>query len=1080
MPIEDPTFGCGTYLPGMGPGNLPEFVGGGYIDGGDGPPPPPPGGGGFSRPRPKIPTSGGGSPPVIRYPDECLCVYRGPPSIQSSFPKNNQILHTATFKGTCEKYTEPVDDVVKDFAADKEGSWTEASTVSEENKCKSKSLWGLGESKCTGHCPIIKVKWFTHYDPGTPTTGQGGPGSPSPHQSECYCVYPESPSSKTSTPYTDGSIKYKAVFIGICQASTAGSPPDYFGAWVEGYEPEDGMSASKMRLTEGSVSNGCKKTLGQCAGECSEKYVEWFEYTTPPPTSTGPTSPSPGSPTPPTGIGPVPKCYCIYTQTDYFEGPHNDGGTLHTAIFTGECKKQISEPVDIVQALADQKQGQVSGGIGNNCKSDFYPSQGSQKCTGYCKRKTVTWITGNTTPPGGGSGPGDPKYTDREIPINPEGAGSNILSKGSNTEAAIFGNAASTGLLDLTNPAIASNVLNRNPTGLQEPGIAFITTPQDPTEVVNKTGYTTIFADTIDSNVSYVLKNLRNVGSWDSTRAAGVTPESVYFSLRSDIKTLFDNIRNYDGTKLTINQIYNMVGTRILDGSIADVTLGGLQKLAASSKKRVPFKIKRSSSIIVNEVAATALIDKNKFTLDPSKTDGRMTNILPNWKTLATDIDQSIPIRIAGVSEKIYVRDDNTFMETSGIKIQDGNYINIAIGGVTQRLFTNSELDHAFILPENIRQQTLGLLGGYTGRTLEVSASPSLSGIEFDYSLTAPRQNFYVLSAVLSSINTVPNPMGSLLLKDSTTQYDLVDTSSASGLTEFNKFIKYKANHRVFMLDDEDLIFDYLDVVGNLTITQTDILFDSPKSNKSIPLLTRQIYPYILIYPTNRSDYNLFNDKSQLISIGSDGATARHLRCRTTIVPEFSKDQTNKFVRIMTDGKAAVDVLGNANTQIRITQIEPQDTVFTTGYRDGYNFLAADTYTRTRRKTGFRLVKEIITELATNYFVEEVGRVKSITEFDVFSRLYLSEFNRLSRLENFISIRDAIRNGLVEGVRVIPPIARSSNDISFRNTMLVRRRAGAPADVFTSIKGTRDREIVVSPTTDGGATRGSVPTRGTR
>jgi len=282
------------------------------------------------------------------------------------------------------------------------------------------------------------------------------------------------------------------------------------------------------------------------------------------------------------------------------------------------------------------------------------------------------------------------------------------------------------------------------------------------------------------------------------------------------------------------------------------------------------------------------------------------------------------------------------------------------------------------------------------------------------------------------------------------------------------------------MLDDEDLIFDYLDVIGNLTIRQTDILFDSPKGNKTIPLLTRQIPPYILIYPTNRSDYNLFNDKSQLISIGSDGATTRHLRCRPTIVPEFSRDNLNKFITTRTDSKDAVDVLGNANPQIRITQVDPADTVFTTGYREGYNFFAADTYTRTRNKTGFRLVKEIITELATNYFVEEVGRVKSITEFDVFSRLYLSEFSRLSILENFRSIRDAIRNGLIEGVRVIPPVARSSNDISFSNTMLVRRKDGAPADVFTSIKGTRDREIVVPPTVDGGARGGSVPTRGRR
>ncbi len=36
MAIENPTFGCGTFLPGVGPENFPEFVGGGVIDGGGG------------------------------------------------------------------------------------------------------------------------------------------------------------------------------------------------------------------------------------------------------------------------------------------------------------------------------------------------------------------------------------------------------------------------------------------------------------------------------------------------------------------------------------------------------------------------------------------------------------------------------------------------------------------------------------------------------------------------------------------------------------------------------------------------------------------------------------------------------------------------------------------------------------------------------------------------------------------------------------------------------------------------------------------------------------------------------------
>ena len=984
MSIADPTFGCGTFLPGAGvPGNLPEFEGGGFIDGGGGddPPPPPPTGGGFTRPRPEIPTGGGGgggSPPttttggggggIFQPPGTgggkpCYCVYPDLPSSHTSNQVKGIVTHIATFIGNCEESENPPEDTVAAFAATKPNSITTETPVAAEDKCKKEAVAkdGVLLKKCTGDCPIKTVTWETAYVPRTPTSPGGGgvviPEAPK----KCYCVYPSKPNNTKVT-------------------------------------PDD--------LT------GCRT----------------FE-----------------------------------------------------ADFYGDCQKLAIKPDDTVEAFAATKEGStVVDAGGSTCES---ASQAAY-CTGFCARKTVTWVEcpDDPTPPGGGgggpeggdfgsTGTGQDFTADRQAD-----SGTRLASPESNTEAALVSNAIRTGIIDLNDPTISSNILRKKPTGLQDSDIAFITTPQAPTAVVNETGHTDIFADIIDSNVSYMLKNRRNVGDWDSTRAAGVTPESVYFSLRSNIKDLFGEIRNYDGTNLTQNQIYSVVGTRILDGSVANITLRSLQKLANSSKKRVPTVIKRSSDNMINEVAAAALVDINKFTLDPSKTEGRMKNILPNWKTLATDIDQAVPIRIAGVSEKLYVRDDNTFMTGTDLKIQDGNYVNIVIGRVTQRLFTNSELDHAFILPENSRQKALSLLGANTGRTLEVSASASLSGIEFDYSLSAPRQNFYVLSAVLSSITTVPSPTGSLLLKDSTTQYDLVPTQLKSELVAFNKFIKYKANHRVFMLDDEDLIFDYLDGVGNLTIKQTDLLFDSPKTNKAIPLLTRQIPPYILIYPTNRSDYTLFNDKSQLISIGSDGATTRSLRCRTTIVPEFSKGQTNKFVRIMTDGRDAVDVLGEKNTQTRITQIDPKDLVFTTGYRDGANYVAADTYTRTRRKTGFRLVKEIITELATNYFVESDGLGKSITEFDVFSRLYLSEFTMLSRLENFTSIRDAIRNGLVAGVKVIPPVARSNANINFRDTLLIRRKDGAPADTFTNIKGTRAGDSVIPPTTTGGSRPGPVAT----
>jgi len=523
-------------------------------------------------------------------------------------------------------------------------------------------------------------------------------------------------------------------------------------------------------------------------------------------------------------------------------------------------------------------------------------------------------------------------------------------------------------------------------------------------------------------------------------------------------------IKTYSGSLLTKNQIFSMIGSRILDGTISKITLDYLNNLVKESKTRNPITIKKSVSEKVNEVAALAIVDRDKFTLDPAQADGVMKNILPSWKTLASDIDKYIEITLGGEVKKYYIKDDNTFINRSTLGISDGDYFDVTKGSTSVRLYVKSEIDHAYLLPEQTRQTVIGLLGGETGRTLEVSSS-ILSGIEFDYSLSAPRQPFYMLSCVLSSINTQPNLGGSFLLKDSTATYELMDTTTTEALRTSNDYIKYKANHRVFILDDEDLMLDYIQSTSSLTMKQTDILADSPKENKTIPLLTRQIPWYILVYPTNRSDLNIFNTKSTIKEVETSGIIMRQLKCNTTIVPNFSKAQTNKFVRTQTQGLTGKDVYGKTNLQARITQVVPSDVVFTTGYEQDDQFVAAENYLPSRKKTGFRLLKEIITELNTNYLLGLNGIGKSLTEFDVFSRLTLQQFNTLSRLENFKTIRDSIRNGLIEEVKVIPPINRADQRISFLKTQLVRRKVGAPADTFVSIKGTRDNETIVPPTT---------------
>ena len=96
-----------------------------------------------------------------------------------------------------------------------------------------------------------------------------------------------------------------------------------------------------------------------------------------------------------------------------------------------------------------------------------------------------------------------------------------------------------------------------------------------------------------------------------------MTPDTVYRSLSKETKGILSEILNYDRTPITISQIYNIIGTRILDGTIKKVTKGTLRRLAEGSKTETPLVVTRSRSDIVNETVALALVERNYYPLEP-------------------------------------------------------------------------------------------------------------------------------------------------------------------------------------------------------------------------------------------------------------------------------------------------------------------------------------------------------------------------------------------------------------------------------------------------------------------------------
>lgn len=621
----------------------------------------------------------------------------------------------------------------------------------------------------------------------------------------------------------------------------------------------------------------------------------------------------------------------------------------------------------------------------------------------------------------------DPKTFQTAINIKTNSTAGNGLLGAKLQSSDIVTQTINTGVVDLNDPRIAEAILQNRPSGIQDENAFWDTFPDRRTLVKNTTGYLNLFDEFIDNSVNYILSNIKS-SSWSPKRLAGFNAEAVYNSLNKQTKELFSKIKNYDGTPISRDQIFSMIGSRILDGTLDNFTSGFLEQLAESSSQNTSVTYRRSTDDRVNEVAAVELIERNMFPLDPKKTKERASKILPNWKSLSSDTDRHINIIVEGESKKYYIKDDDTFINNSSYALKDGEYFEINVSGTNKRYYTDSEKDHAFIVPEDIKQKAITLLGGSPYRILEVS-SGNADTIEYEYSLSAPRQNFYFLKAVLSSLETSPHDSGSFLLKDTRLKYELMDSSSASGLAAINEYVRYKVNHRVFILDDEDVMLDYIEQTSAAYLTQVDIVYDSPKTNKQVPILTRQIPWYIIIYPSNRPEYNVFNARSQIFDIKSNGSIIRKLKFRPTITPEFNNDNLNKFAPIALDAEK-INVYGEVDPQGRISKIVSDSPEYKKGYRKDGVILEAKSVTPSRKKTGIRAIKEVITDVDNNYVIHKDGGGKSITEAEVFSNLRMAEYNKFAKLENPRLLKAALKKGLVAGVKVIPTVNRADSRIT--------------------------------------------------
>ena len=263
----------------------------------------------------------------------------------------------------------------------------------------------------------------------------------------------------------------------------------------------------------------------------------------------------------------------------------------------------------------------------------------------------------------------------------------------------------------------------------------------------------------------------------------------------------------------------------------------------------------------------------------------------------------------------------------------------------------------------------------------------------------------------------------------------------------------------------DDVMLDHIISTQKLVMKQHDVIVEGSKKAKNIPLLTRQIPYYIIIFPTNRQKYMLANTKSTITSFTDDGVVSRELTYSPSLNPKPGKAMSHDFITYDI-APSKTNILGEYDAQAREVKINyTTNTLFKEGYEASGKIGPKIRKQPARKETSLRLAYNIVNELVTNYNLYQVRRdVSEITTFDLFSRMTQTEFNKFIYLENSKYLMPRIRDGLLLNVRVASP---TRNDgISFvKKTKIKSRIPSAPSDIYFPIKATRIGLYVIPPTT---------------
>jgi len=329
-----------------------------------------------------------------------------------------------------------------------------------------------------------------------------------------------------------------------------------------------------------------------------------------------------------------------------------------------------------------------------------------------------------------------------------------------------------------------------------------------------------------------------------------ITNAHLEQSLDLELVSLLNEVKLATGESIK-RRVYGMIRNLIISNRLHTLDLGELKGMLKSIKaQQDKYPNTRGTYSLpgthASEAQALKLAGDKAWDISPDSYRGSAAEKMKLWKTIATDLDKSIPVRLSdgSLNNLYYSVSDTIPLETSGtLTISPGDVQKVGDSYLT----VSADYGRGRILQLEDLQKVCNLLGQEYSFTMNVKTDEAIR-LDERYGVSGTRKDFYMLTLEPSSINDLnrDNPF----VAKTKVKYKYETDGPAR-----NDWVEYRPwPYMVFYVDADDPIFNYITNDGEINITSTDFVTDLFEDDPNMMRFIRRLPWTVVLIPSDKTN----------------------------------------------------------------------------------------------------------------------------------------------------------------------------------------------------------------------------------